>query len=155
MQPHAPIEPQGTFDGLRPGAILLGALVDIALSLVVSLLLVAWLQPEILEASEAEAHALLAELNGRAAYVAAGIATGALGTLVGAFVGARNAGQLHVRHGGWIAVTSAALGALLVVGEPPPPETAAFPFWAEVLSYVLILPAGLAGGALARRTQAR
>ena len=151
MQPIPPIEPDGTFDGLRPGAILLGALVDIVFTMVASWLLIAWLAPDAFDAGESELLERIAALNASPEYVIGAVVTGALGTLVGAFIGARSAGRLHVRHGGWIAVTSAALGATLLLLEPASPEPGVpFPFWAEALGWLLILPAGIAGGALAR-----
>ena len=92
---------------------------------------------------------LIGDLAVSTSYVAASIAVGALGTVLGAFIGARRAGQLHVRHGGWIAVASTALGALLMLLEPPARDAAEFPFWAQVAAWLLILPAGMTGGALA------
>jgi hypothetical protein len=92
---------------------------------------------------------VLAELAASTGYVAANIALGVLGTMLGAFVGARRAGQLHVRHGGWIAVTSTAIGALLMLLEPPARDAVGFPFWSQVVAWLLILPAGMTGGAIA------
>src|SRR4029453_18529087 len=82
-------------------------------------------------------------------YIAANLAIGAACTVLGAFAGARRAGQLHVRHGGWIAGARPALGVLLSLFESPARDAGAVPLWAEVLAWVLILPAGVAGGALA------
>ena len=153
MRPHAPIEPEGTFAGLRGGAILFGAFVDIAATVIGSTLLLLWLAPEAMSPDEAATREALARLSGSTAYVIGNLALGALCTVLGAFVGARRAGQLHVRHGGWIAVTSTLIGVLLTllepipVGEPVP--AAAVPFWVEALAWILILPAGVAGGALA------
>lgn len=150
MPPHSPIEPEGTFDGLRPGAILLGAFADVAFTLLASWLLLAWLAPDVFEAGPEALRERIAELNASTPYIVGTLVGGALGTLFGGCVGALRAGQLFVRHGGWIAVTSAAFGALLMLGEGPPEDAAlAFPLWAEALSWLLILPSGIAGGALA------
>jgi hypothetical protein len=62
-------------------------------------------------------------------------------------VGARRAGQLHVRHGGWIAVTSTALGGAAHAARPARPRPASIPLWVEVTTWLLILPAGMTGGA--------
>jgi len=73
-------------------------------------------------------------------------------TVLGAFVGARRAGSLHVHHGGWVAVASAILGVALLL--PPAPQTGAQllpPLWYEAAGWLLLLPAGLLGGALAGR----
>jgi hypothetical protein len=149
MMPRAPIEPEGTFAGLSGSAILLGAFVDIAATMIGSILLVSWLAPELLSQSEADARATAARLAASTSYIAANIAVGALCTMLGAFVGARRAGQLHVRHGGWIAVTSTAIGVLLTAFDTPAHDASDAPLWAEVIAWLLILPAGMCGGALA------
>ena len=149
MLPRAPIEPEGMFAGLSGAAILLGAFIDIAFTEIAGTLLLLWLAPDLASQDQARASKALAELAASTGYVAASLALGALGTMLGAFVGARRAGQLHVRHGGWIAVTSTAIGALILLLEPPVRDAASFPFWAQVTAYLLILPAGMTGGALA------
>jgi hypothetical protein len=150
MLPRAPIGTGGTFDGLSGSAILFGAFVDIAATLVASTLLVLWLAPELATHDEAAARQALAQLYASPTYVDANLVLGALCTVLGAFAGARRAGQLHVRHGGWIAVTSTALGVFLTLAEPAPAADAnTVPLWAEVTAWLLILPAGIAGGALA------
>ena len=147
--PRAPIEPEGTFEGLSGAAILLGAFIDVAFTEIACSLLLMWCAPELASQDEAQVRKVLGELAASTSYVAANIALGALGTMLGAFVGARRAGQLHVRHGGWIAVASTALGALLLLFEPPVRDAAEFPRWAQVVANLLILPAGMSGGALA------
>jgi hypothetical protein len=149
MFPRAPIEPEGTFAGLSWAAILLGAFIDIAFTEIAGTALLLWLAPELASQDQARVSEVLAELAASTSYVAASLALGALGTMLGAFVGARRAGQLHVRHGGWIAVTSTAIGALIMLLEPPARDAADFPFWAQATAYLLILPAGVIGGALA------
>jgi hypothetical protein len=145
----APIEPEGTFAGLSASAIFFGAFVDIVATLVASTLLVLWLVPDVGAQDEDHAREVLAQLYGSRAYVVANLAIGAACTVLGAFAGARRAGQLHVRHGGWIAVTSTALGVLLSLFDPPARDAATAPLWAEVVAWLLILPAGVGGGALA------
>jgi hypothetical protein len=155
MMPRAPIEPEGTFAGLRANAIVFGAFVDIAATVIASTLLVLGLAPDALSGDEAARNAALAGLYASNVYVVGSLAIGALGTVFGAFAGARRAGRLHVRHGGWIAVTSTAIGVLLTALQPvsaaDPAETV--PLWAEVAAWLLILPAGVLGGALAGALQ--
>jgi putative membrane protein (TIGR04086 family) len=149
MMPRAPIEPEGTFDGLSVSAILLGAFVDVVATTIAASLLLLWLAPDVMSKDPAVSRKALEACHGTPAWVAGNLVLGALGTVVGAFVGARRAGQLQVRHGGWIAVTSTAITFLLsLVSEPAPVETAS-PVWADVLAWLLILPAGMTGGALA------
>jgi hypothetical protein len=149
MMPHAPIEPEGMFEGLSGSAILFGAFVDIAATVIGSILLVSWLAPELMSRGESDAPAILARLSATTSYVAGNVAVGALATVLGAFVGARRAGQLQVRHGGWIAVTSTAIGVLMTAFDTPARDAADAPLWAQVIAWLLILPAGMCGGALA------
>jgi hypothetical protein len=152
MQPQAPIEPEGTFAGLRGGAILFGAFVDIAATVIASTLLLWWLAPDAISPDEAKTREVLARLYASTAYLIGNLVLGALCTVLGAFAGARRAGQLHVRHGGWIAVASTMIGTLLSLLErvPAGDPAAVIPFWAEALAWLLILPAGVTGGALAK-----
>ncbi len=147
--PRAPIEPEGMFTGLSASAILLGAFVDIAATVIASTLFVMWLAPDLMSHDEAELRQTLTELYASRVYVTGNLALGAACTVLGAFVGARRAGLLHVRHGGWIAVASTALGVLLTALEPATAQDPATPFWAEATAWLLILPAGMIGGALA------
>lgn len=155
MRPHAPIEPEGTFAGLRGGAILFGAFVDIAVTVIASTLLLWWLAPDAISPDEAKTREALALVYASTAYLVGNLVVGALCTVLGAFAGARRAGQLHVRHGGWVAVASTGIGTLLTLLEPVPTgdPAAAIPFWVEATAWLLILPAGVTGGALARALQ--
>jgi hypothetical protein len=151
MMPRAPIEPEGTFAGLRASAIAFGALLDVAATLIGSTLLLLGIAPEAFAADEQRRCTVIAQLDESNAYLAGNLAIGSLGTVLGAFAGARRAGRLHVRHGGWVAVASTALGVLLTALQPAsacgPVDTV--PLWAEATAWLLILPAGVTGGALA------
>ncbi|TMA30114.1 MAG: hypothetical protein E6J87_18960 [Deltaproteobacteria bacterium] len=150
MLPRAPIESGGTFAGLSGSAILLGAFLDLALTEILTRLLVLWLAPDVMSQDQAAVRRAVAELVASNAYLAGNIAIGALCTVVGALIGARRAGQLHVRHGGWVAVTSQAIGVLLMALLPAPSEEVTeYPLWAEAVGWLLVLPAGMTGGALA------
>lgn len=153
MKPPGAIEPEGLFDGLSFGAILFGALVDIGATLVSGILLVLVFAPEAVSQNQAEAAAAIEALHGSAVYNAVELAVGLSCTALGAFAGALRAGVLHVRHGGWIAVASTALVAFFSLAAPPDAAIEAVPMWREALGWLLILPAGVAGGALARAVQ--
>ncbi len=144
------------FEGLRGGPILIGALLDLIVTQLASSVVELGLAPGLLSPDEATRRALVVGLMASPAYLTAKIAVGALGTVIGAFVGARQAGQLFVRHGGWIAVTSTVLGTFASILLPSPPDlNLAPPLWAEAASVLLILPSGVAGGALAGWLQRR
>lgn len=153
MKPPGAIEPEGLFDGLSAGAILFGALVDIGATLVCGILLMLVFAPEAISRNEAEAAAAIEALYASPVYNAVELAVGLACTTLGAVAGALRAGVLHVRHGGWIAVASTALTAFFTLAAPPETTTAAIPFWREALGWILILPAGVAGGVLARAVQ--
>jgi hypothetical protein len=123
MLPRAPIEPEGMFDGLSAASIFFGAFVDVAATVILSTLLVVWLAPEVANQDEAATRRALVELAASSSYVASNLALGALCTV---------------------------LGVLITSLEPAPPQDAVSgPFWAEVVAWLLILPAGMIGGALA------
>ncbi len=149
------IEPSGTFEGLKPGAILFGAVVDNLATFLVSLpLTLMYLPTEIFSQQDEKAiEAAIHTLSSNTGYLLWALGLGFGCTVLGAFVGARRAGQLHWRHGGWISVTSAAIGLalMIVAGIGPGPER---PLWYEVVGWVLLIPAGLLGGEIARRFQA-
>jgi hypothetical protein len=144
------IEPEGLFDGLKPSAIFLGAVVDHLATVFVSIALVAVLGPEeVFSKDEAVSQAAFDALASEPEYLLWSMILGLGCTVFGAYVGARRAGKLHVRHGGWIAVASAALGLvfMLLAGEGSGPAP---PVWYEAIGWALLLPAGLLGGALSR-----
>jgi hypothetical protein len=143
-------EEEGVFDGLRGGAILIGALLDLIVTqLGLSALQLAF-APALLSADLDARREMTAALMAQPGFPLAALAVGVLGTVIGAFVGARQAGQLFVRHGGWIAVASTVLGTFASLLDPTTAAPNALPpLWAQVASLLLILPAGVAGGALA------
>jgi hypothetical protein len=142
------IEPTGIFDGLRPGAILIGVVVDNLATLVASSLLIslfaaglagehgAELPDEALEALLASPEFLLASLI-----------VGLLCTALGAFVGASRAACFCVRHGAWIAVGSAIVALVFYAGQGPGGSRP--PLWFDLLGFALMLPAGALGGLVA------
>lgn len=152
MEPQHPIEPEGLFEGLRLAPILLGALVDHLATLLASVLLIAAVAPEIAEGPLTQETA--ERLSTSLPYLLGGLAIGAGCTVFAAFLGARMAGRLFVSHGGWVAVAGTLLGLVYLIPSSDPavalqPEVTP-PFWVEALAWLLILPAGIAGGLLAR-----
>lgn len=149
------IEPEGLFDGLKPGAILLGAVVDHLATVFVSVALIVALGPEeVFSKDEEVSKAAFEALASKPEFLLWSMILGLGCTVFGAYVGATRAGRLHVRHGGWIAVASAALGLvfMLLPGEQPGPAP---PLWFEAIGWVLLLPAGLLGGALSRSVHSK
>ncbi len=149
------IEPSGTFEGLKPGAILFGAVVDNLATFLVSLpLTLMYLPTEIFSQNDEKAiEAAINTLSSDTGFLLWALGLGLGCTILGAFVGARRAGQLHLRHGGWISVTSAAIGLalMIVAGIEPGPER---PLWYEVVGWTLLIPTGLLGGEISKRFHA-
>ena len=152
MEPREPIEPEGLFDGLRGVPILLSALIDYLATLLATGLLLGAVAPEIASGSFSQETA--DRLSASQPFLLGMLLIGTLCTVFAAFLGARMAGRLFVSHGGWIAVTGTVLSLvyLLPISDPAAasqPELV-IPLWYEVLAWLLILPAGIAGGLLAR-----
>ena len=151
QDPLAPIEPQGIFDGLRWGCIIRGALLDIVLTAVASIPLLFLLAGPAAFSDDQE---VANEAMDRALTSPEGLfwtmLIGFSATVIGAYYGARRAGTHHVRHGGWVAVVSLALGLplLLLAGSQ---GGAANPLWYDALSIAGMLPAGLLGGLIAHK----
>jgi len=141
------IEPEGFLTGLSPGAILFGAVIDIVASLASFFLLAGMLGPEAPPNGGAPTEPAGADFYASPEFLIGSLVLGLAATVLGAFVGARLAGTLFVRHGGWVAVASTVLMLpfLLVPTDAATPA----PTWYDVVGWVLILPAGMAGGALA------
>jgi hypothetical protein len=153
--PPSSIEPEGLFDGLKPGAILIGAVVDNLATAIASSALVVWLGSEKAFSEDVgERREALEALLSQPEFLLCSLVVGLGCTVLGGYVGATRAGSLHVRHGGWIAVTSAALGLLLALLPGPAPSSGP-PFWYEATGWLLLLPAGLLGGLLAKTLQER
>jgi putative membrane protein (TIGR04086 family) len=146
-----PIEPDGIFDGLNWGAILLGALVDFALTMVAALPLMLWFAgPAAFSEDEAASERAIDQATQSPEFLLTFLVVGLAATAYGGYVGARRAGAHHLRHGGWVAVASALL-AFLSMLLPGTTETSPSPVWYEALALGLMLPAGVFGGFLAMR----
>ena len=149
-EPHkAPsIEPTGIFDGIRPGAILLGVIVDTVATIVSGVALLFVFTVQVAWQHEGDIpDAPLDAMVTSPMFLFASLAVGLLCTILGAYVGAGRAACFHLRHGAWIAVGSAVVSlvsyAIPAQGEPNP-------FWLDIVAFTLIIPAGVAGGLLAR-----
>jgi hypothetical protein len=153
VSPHPnPIEPDGLLDGLQWGSILFGAVLDNVLTILGFGVLTASLAGEDAFSQDQEAaERALQELASSPEFLLCGLLLGVVATATAAFLGSRRAGAHHVRHGGWIALCSAALAVVpyLLPGSEPAPSP---PLWYEAIGWCLLLPSGLAGGYLAART---
>jgi hypothetical protein len=143
-----PIQPTGVFDGLRPGAILIGVIVDTLATFVASALLIALFAAGLAEEHGGELpEGALEPLLASPEFLLASLVVGLLCTVFAGYVGARRAASFCVRHGAWIAVGSAfyALFLYAVAGQEGPHP----PLWFDLVGFTLMIPAGALGGLLA------
>jgi len=143
-----PIQPTGVFDGLRPGAILIGVIIDNLATFVASSFLVSLFAARLAgehggELPEEGLEPLLASPE----FLLASLVVGLLCTVFAAYVGARRAACFFVRHGAWIAVGSAISSLVLYAfaGQQGPHP----PLWFDLVGFTLMIPAGALGGLLA------
>jgi hypothetical protein len=139
-----PIEPTGVFDGLRPGAILIGVVVDNLATFAANIFLVSLFAAGVADEWTEE---VLEPLLASPEFLLASLVVGLLCTVFAAYVGARRAACFFVRHGAWIAVASAFLALFLyaVAGQ----QGSRPPLWFDLVGFTLMIPAGALGGLLA------
>jgi hypothetical protein len=151
QEPLAPIEPEGILDGLRWGCIFRGALLDIGLTIAASIpLLLVLAGPAAFSENTDIANEAMDQALTSPEGMFWSMVIGLLATVVGAYYGARRAGSHHLRHGGWVAVVSLALGLPFLLLSSSQ-AVASNPLWYDSLSIAFVLPAGLLGGLLARQ----
>ena len=143
-----PIQPTGVFEGLRPGAILIGVVVDnLATLLANSLLVLLFTGGMAGEQSGEPPEEVVESLLASPEFLLASLVVGLLCTVFGAYVGSRQAASFFVRHGVWIAIGSALSAVFLfAVGGQQGPRP---PLWFDLLGVTLMIPAGALGGLLA------
>ncbi len=144
-----PIHPDGILDGLKWGCIFRGAVLDIALTWLVSIpLTLLLIGPGVLSKDDATFEDALRQALSSPEGLHWSAVLGLAATIIGAYYGARRAGTLHVRHGGWVAVVSMVLGlAFQLVSTAG--SSSAYPFWYEAVGLAAMVPAGMLGGFLA------
>jgi hypothetical protein len=142
------IGPTGVFEGLRPGAILIGVVIDnlatfVATSFLLSLFAAGLAREQGGEISEEGLESLFTSPE----FLLASLVVGLLCTVFAAYVGARRAACFFVPHGAWIAVGSAISSLVLYAfaGQQGPHP----PLWFDLLGFTLMIPAGALGGLLA------
>jgi hypothetical protein len=144
-----PIEPDSVFSGLRWAPIVRGAVLDNVLTLFASFPIMFYFGgAEAFAEDEETATQAVNQALAALGFLVCVFVVGLLITVYAAFWASRRAGLLHLRHGGWTAVTSAVLACvfLLLPGAAAGP---ALPLWYDVLGLAFMVPAGLFGGWLA------
>ena len=116
--------------GIRPGAVILGVIVDLILTIFFGTFLFGTFLLDAL--SESAASRFIVILIARAS------------TVVGGYIAAARARVAHLRHGACVGLVVAIF---LVLRFPGPPS----PLWGVILACVVALAAGVAGGYIALR----
>lgn len=149
--PPAAIEPEGPLRGLRWRAIAYGALLDTVLTVIVFLPLYSWFAgPAFFSFDEAVANEATRRAHESDLFNVISLVAGGLCTVYAAYRAARRAGVYFIRHGGWVAATSALLALSGLLFLPQGPRQ---PVWVELLAFITIVPAGILGGHLAARSE--
>lgn len=155
MEPEPPSSPIDLVTGIRPGPVVLGVAVDWVCTIVFSVFLTRYfLDPGIFnlpdDEFDAAYDAALDAMLMDSGYLLATLLAGSLATLIGAYVGANRAATLQLKYGFVIAIASGLagllLGLLLDAGTG-----SAVPAWYDAAGWLLLIPAGVLGGYLARR----
>ncbi len=148
-EPLPPDVPVGMFSGLRPEAILIGALVDYLTSLAMGLILimVLSLKHSIRFWDESSSQAVDA-MTDTPEFLAWALVLGLLCTVCGGYVAGNRAGCRHAQHGAFVGLASLMIGFLFYLS--PPPEVP-LPVWYEMVGVLVAIPSGAAGGWLSSR----
>ena len=145
----SPIEPDGLLDGLQWSSILRGAILDHVLSLAAMIPLYLRFDSDAFSEDAASAERAMERLFASSEFLFWSAAVGLAITVYAGLWVSRRAGALHLRHGGWTAATALVLGTLFLL-LPGANEGPAPPLWYETLGVVLMVPAGVLGGWIAR-----
>lgn len=145
------IEPRGFFTGVKIRPIIVGAVVDYLATYAFTILyLIFFFMKEPLEggspSQETFEKAMSEMLSSPEALVALSV-IGAICTALGGYVAGRLAKADQIKHGALVGVVSLVLGALQMstLGEANP-----FPYWYELVAYIVTIPAGALGGYFAQ-----
>ncbi|NRA07256.1 MAG: TIGR04086 family membrane protein [Myxococcales bacterium] len=152
-QPPSPVEASGFFTGLRALPIVVGVFVDNLATMLGGLLfLSAQLERYGIRPGDELPEEVLRELHSDPTLLAASLVIGILATSLGGYAAGRMAHGHRRQHGAFVGLVGVLLGLLAygsaVAGERPP-------LWYDLLGFLLMIPAGALGGALAELRSAR
>ena len=145
-KPPSPIEPTGFFTGVQIRPIIVGVVVDyIATYVGIYAYFFMYLAEELSKQGEVTGDRIRDYMTSPEGLMV-GFAIGALATVLGGFVAARQAGKLEIKHGALVGCASLALS---FIEQSLQEESLPLPEWFRFLSIVAIIPAGALGGFLA------
>ncbi len=144
--PPSPVHPSGFFTGVQIRPVILGVIVDyVATYAGMYAFFFLYLANKLSEQGELSPDAIIDYMLSPQGLMI-GFIIGALGTALGGFVAARQAGKFQIKHGAFVG-----LGSLIVsfIEEMLRGESMPMPEWFRALSILSIIPAGALGGYVA------
>jgi putative membrane protein (TIGR04086 family) len=144
--PPPPIEPAGFFTGVKIRPVIIGVVVDIVATMILSTLYYFVFVAKDLSDKGAISEEALAEYWNSSEGILASLVIGTFATAIGGFYAARKAGALEMKHGALVGVGSILTGVILQsAGEngTGPNE------WQLLIAYAAAIPAGALGGSVA------
>lgn len=147
-----PMEPRGFFTGVEIRPIIIGVVVDYLATFGLFIVyLITYLPEEFLkqgELSEEAIHKALNEIMTSPEGLLSLAIIGAFGTALGGYVAGQLAKAQKIKHGALVGFVSLVLGVVLTGmggGE------SSVPYWYELLTYIVPIPAGALGGFFAEK----
>jgi hypothetical protein len=150
MQDQPSFEPTSLVSGVKPGWVFAGVAIDWTLSFVFGLVMFSlFVGAEAWGLDNGAIDELIDKVLLDPNFLITSLLVGSFATIIGAYVAARRANVVPLKHGFWVAVASTVIY-FAISGDKPSSE---YPLWYEVVAWVLVLPCGLVGGYLAKLRQ--
>lgn len=147
MTDQPTFEPNILISGIKPLCVPAGTAVDIALTIIAAIALpLLFLETGAFELDQPAFSDHLDDVMNGVGFAASLLAVSSLATVVGAYIAARRANIVHIKHGVWVVV----LGLFIVFLLPADDSAPSAPLWFDVASWLLVFPCGILGGYLAR-----
>ena len=144
--PPPPIEPTGFFTGIKIRPVIIGVVVDILATMILSTLYYFIFVAKDLSDPGAISEEALAQYWSSSEGIMASLVIGTLGTAIGGYYAGRKAGTLEMKHGGLVGLGSILTGIILQsIGE----NGTGLDQWQMLIAYAAAIPAGALGGSVA------
>ena len=145
-KPPPPIEPTGFFTGIKIRPVIIGVVVDIVATMLLSTLYYFLFVAKELSDKGAISEEAMADYWSSSEGIMVSLVIGTLATAIGGFYAARKAGVLEMKHGALVGVGSIITGIILQsVGE----NGSGLNEWQLLIAYAAAIPAGALGGSVA------
>ena len=144
--PPPPIEPTGFFTGIKIRPVIIGVVVDILATMLLSTLYFFIFVAKDLSDPGAISEEALAQYWSTSEGILASLVIGTFGTAIGGFYAGRKAGALEMKHGGLVGLGSILTGIIL---QSASENGTGFDQWQMLIAYAAAIPAGALGGSVA------